>query len=117
MASRLSARRWMTRAELFAMLEQGRRVLEEAPANHPVEAAAEAATLSLYHFTRQFRAAYGETPKEFHRRCLVGRAQTMLREGGRVGEVAIELGFAGPTTFSRMIRRETGRSPRALKVG
>jgi len=115
MASRLSARRWTTRAELFALLEQGRRVLAEAPATEPVETAAEAATLSLYHFTRHFRSAYGETPKAFHRRCLVDRAQTMLRQGHRVGEVAVELGFSGPRTFSKMMRRETGVSPRTVR--
>lgn len=111
-ASRLAARRWQTRVELFALLEQGRRKLADSPADAPLEVAADAATMSKYHFARHFREAYGETPRSYHRRCLVRRAERLLAQGRGVGEVAVELGFAGPRTFSRMMRRETGRSPR-----
>lgn len=111
-ASRLAARRWQTRVELFALLEQGRLKLAESPADAPIDVAADAATMSKYHFARHFREAYGETPRAYQRRCLVQRAQSLLAEGHPVGHVAVELGFAGPRTFARMIRRETGVSPR-----
>lgn len=111
-ASRLAARRWQTRVELFALLEEGRRMLEASTAETAIDEAADAATMSKYHFARHFREAYGETPRAYQRRCLVDRACRMLANGEAVGTVAVELGFAGPRTFARMIRRETGRSPR-----
>ncbi|MCC7435107.1 MAG: helix-turn-helix transcriptional regulator [Methanoregulaceae archaeon] len=111
-ASRVSARRWATRAELYAMLEVARTELESADVRVRIEDMARAASLSPYHFAHHFRAAYGESPIAYHRRRLIERAEARLAKGERIGDVSTELGFASPRSFARMYRRETGRSPR-----
>lgn len=111
-ASRVSARRWATRAELYALLEVARGVLDSADVHVRIEDVARLACLSPYHFAHHFRAAYGESPIAYHRRRLTERAETRLAKGERIGDVSAELGFASPRSFARMYRRETGQSPR-----
>lgn len=57
--------------------------------------------LSGRHFQRLFQDALGVAPKEWLKAERMVAARHMLREGGAVKEVAIDLGYAQTATFSR----------------
>ncbi|WP_186785458.1 helix-turn-helix domain-containing protein [Streptomyces misionensis] len=81
-----------------------------------VPALARVAHVSPAHFSRTFRAAFGETPHRYLQRRRVERAMFLLRESGRsVTDIAFAVGFTSPGTFSRTFRDIVGSSPRAYR--
>ncbi|MEU7636083.1 MULTISPECIES: helix-turn-helix domain-containing protein [unclassified Streptomyces] len=81
-----------------------------------VPALARIAHVSEAHFTRTFRATFGETPHRYLQRRRVERAMFLLRETDRsVTDICFEVGFGSPGTFSRTFRDVVGRSPRAYR--
>ncbi|MET7457937.1 AraC family transcriptional regulator [Streptomyces sp. NPDC005574] len=81
-----------------------------------VPALARIAHVSEAHFTRTFRATFGETPHRYLQRRRVERAMSLLRETDRkVTDICFEVGFGSPATFSRTFRDIVGRSPREYR--
>ncbi|MFD7220487.1 helix-turn-helix domain-containing protein [Streptomyces sp. NPDC059892] len=81
-----------------------------------VPALARIAHVSEAHFTRTFRATFGETPHRYLQRRRVERAMHLLRETDRsVTDICYQVGFGSPGTFSRTFRDIVGRSPRAYR--
>jgi AraC-like DNA-binding protein len=77
-----------------------------------VRAIAAVAHLSPAHFSRCFRAVFGETPHRYLQRRRVERSMFLLREPGRtVTEVCFDVGFASLGTFSRTFRAIVGETP------
>lgn len=81
-----------------------------------VPALARIAHVSPAHFTRAFRAAFGETPHRYLQRRRVERAMFLLRDTDRsVTDICFEVGFGSLGTFSRTFRAIVGRSPREYR--
>ncbi|EFL40840.1 helix-turn-helix domain-containing protein [Streptomyces fungicidicus] len=81
-----------------------------------VPALARIAHVSQAHFTRTFRATFGETPHRYLQRRRVERAMFLLRETDHsVTAISFEVGFTSPGTFSRTFRDIVGRSPRTYR--
>jgi transcriptional regulator GlxA family with amidase domain len=77
-----------------------------------VPALARIALMSPTHFTRSFRAAFGETPHRYLQRRRIERAMALLRSTSvTVTEVAGQVGFESLGTFSRTFRSIVGVSP------
>jgi AraC-like DNA-binding protein len=70
------------------------------------------AGVSRFHFARQFRVSTGESPMEYRRRMRIERAKRILaQQSATIAEVAIRLGFADQSHFTRTFRRMVGVSP------
>ncbi|MFE4666976.1 helix-turn-helix domain-containing protein [Streptomyces sp. NPDC056716] len=81
-----------------------------------VPALARIAHVSPAHFTRTFRATFGETPHRYLQRHRVERAMFLLRESDlSATDICFQVGFSSPTTFSRTFREIVGRSPREYR--
>ncbi|MYT28505.1 helix-turn-helix domain-containing protein [Streptomyces sp. SID8354] len=81
-----------------------------------VTALARIAHVSEAHFSRVFRATFGETPHRYLQRRRVERAMFLLRETDRrVTDISFEVGFNSPGTFSRTFHAIVGRSPREYR--
>ncbi|MER5650718.1 helix-turn-helix transcriptional regulator [Streptosporangium sp. NPDC002524] len=81
-----------------------------------VPALARIAHVSEAHFTRTFRATFGETPHRYLQRRRVERAMALLRDTDRsVTDICFQVGFGSPGTFSRTFRDIVGRSPRTYR--
>ena len=81
-----------------------------------VAALARLAHVSPAHFTRTFRATFGETPHRYLQRRRIERAMFLLRETERsVTDICFQVGFGSPGTFSRTFHEIVGRSPRAYR--
>ena len=81
-----------------------------------VAALARIAHVSPAHFTRTFRATFGETPHRYLQRRRIERAMFLLRETDRsVTDICFQVGFGSPGTFSRTFHEIVGRSPRTYR--
>ena len=68
--------------------------------------------LSKFHFHRLFKSAVGVSPSRYHINLRMAVARRLLRETKRsVVDVALEVGYANPSHFAQLFRRETGLSP------
>ena len=73
---------------------------------------AEKALMSPAHFSRQFRAAYGETPYSYLMTRRIERAMALLRGGDlSVTEVCFEVGCSSLGTFSTRFTELVGVPP------
>lgn len=81
-----------------------------------VRAAAAVAHISPAHFSRSFRAVFGESPHRYLQRRRVERSMFLLRETERrVSEICLDVGFSSPGTFSRTFRAIVGMTPGAYR--
>lgn len=70
------------------------------------------AGLSKFHFHRLFKTAMGVSPSRCHTHLRMDAARRLLRETKKsVVDVALEVGYANPSHFAQLFRRETGLSP------
>ena len=77
-----------------------------------VPALARIALMSQAHFSRSFRAAFGETPHRYLQRRRVERAMFLLRQTATsVTEISLDVGFNSLGTFSRTFRDIVGQTP------
>jgi AraC-like DNA-binding protein len=83
-----------------------------------VKAVAAMAFVSLAHFSRSFRAVFGETPHRYLQRRRVERSMFLLRETDRsVTDICFDVGFASLGTFSRTFREIVGETPSGYRSG
>jgi AraC-like DNA-binding protein len=77
-----------------------------------VEALARDAHMSAGHFSREFRAAYGESPYSYVMTRRIERAMALLRRGGlTVTEVCFAVGCSSLGTFSTRFAELVGMPP------
>jgi AraC-like DNA-binding protein len=78
---------------------------------------ARAALMSPAHFSRRFRAAYGETPYGYLMTRRIERAKALLRRGDlTVTEVCLEVGCTSLGSFSARFTALVGESPSAYRA-
>lgn len=82
-----------------------------------VAALAAIALISPAHFSRTFRATFGEAPHRYLQRRRVERAMYLLRDTHReVTDICLDVGFNSLGTFSRTFRQIVGESPTAYRA-
>jgi AraC family transcriptional regulator len=70
------------------------------------------AGLSKFYFNRLFKSAMGISPSRYHINLRIDEAKRLLRETKKsVVEVGLDVGYANPSHFAQLFRRETGLSP------
>src|SRR5664279_4063312 len=73
---------------------------------------ARAALMSTAHFSRRFRAAYGETPYGYLMTRRIERAQALLRRGDlSVTDVCMAVGCSSLGSFSARFTQVVGETP------
>jgi AraC-like DNA-binding protein len=83
-----------------------------------VRAVASVAHVSEAHFSRSFRAVFGETPHRYLQRRRVERSMFLLRETDRsVTDICLDVGFTSLGTFSRTFREIVGETPSGYRLG
>ena len=110
----------MTAEELenLAHLRRARDLIDREYAGAlDVAALARAALMSTAHFSRQFRATYGETPYAYLMTRRIERAKALLRRGDiSVSEVCWAVGCTSLGSFSARFTRLVGETPTAYRA-
>lgn len=109
----------MPRAGWTPTEDQNRRLLRARDAMdrdyaHPLglPALAALAHMSEGHFSRSFRAAFGETPHRYLQRRRIERAMSLLRDpASSVTDVGLRVGYESLGAFSRAFQAVVGVSP------
>jgi AraC-like DNA-binding protein len=119
--SPLHGRLWDVTAEELANLAHLRRArdLIDREYARPLDVAelARAALMSTAHFSRRFRAAYGETPYAYLMTRRIERAQALLRRGDMsVTEVCMAVGCSSLGSFSARFTELVGETPTAYRA-
>lgn len=109
-----------TREELvnLAYLRRARDLMDREYAR-PLDVAdlARAALMSTGHFSRQFRATYGETPYAYLMTRRIERAKALLRRGDlSVTEVCMAVGCSSLGSFSARFTELVGETPTAYRA-
>ena len=82
-----------------------------------VAALARVALMSPGHFSRSFRAAYGETPYSYLMTRRIERAKALLRRGDlSVTDVCFAVGCTSLGSFSSRFTELVGESPSAYRA-
>ena len=82
-----------------------------------VSAIAAVALMSEAHFSRSFRATFGETPHRYLQRRRVERAMFLLAETDRsVTDICLDVGFMSIGTFSRTFHDIVGETPSEYRL-
>ncbi|MEJ8800490.1 AraC family transcriptional regulator [Pontibacter sp. H249] len=112
------ARKKTTREELLRRLLNTRDYLHDN-ISEPLNLAqlAEVASLSEYHFLRQFKATFGKSPYQYLLHLRLQLAQELLQVGGlTIAEVAVACGFREVQAFSKLFRKATGKAPSVYQL-
>lgn len=76
-----------------------------------VPAMARTALMSTAHFSRKFRAVYGETPYSYLMTRRIERAKAFLRQGLSVTETCFAVGATSLGSFSARFTEIVGETP------
>ncbi|PTY04972.1 AraC family transcriptional regulator [Opitutaceae bacterium EW11] len=96
------------------------RRLIETTAAEPLElrVLARNAAMSRFHFLRQFRTTFGQTPHQLAIQVRIARAKLLLTHTDLpITEICAAVGYESLGTFSALFRREVGLNPRAYREG
>jgi AraC-like DNA-binding protein len=102
----------------LARLRRARDLMDREYAS-PLDVAtlARSALMSPAHFSRQFRAAYGETPYAYLMTRRIERAKALLRRGDlSVTDVCLAVGCTSLGSFSARFTQLVGETPTAYRA-
>lgn len=108
----------MTPDELanLALLRRARDLIDREYAKPlDVPTIAQRALMSPAHFTRQFRAAYGETPYSYLMTRRIERAMALLRGGVSVTDACMAVGATSLGSFSTRFTELVGETPTSYR--
>jgi AraC-like DNA-binding protein len=102
----------------LAHLRRARDLMDREYASQiDVAALARVALMSDGHFSRQFRATYGETPYSYLMTRRIERAKALLRRGDlSVTEVCMAVGCTSLGSFSARFTEVVGETPTAYRA-
>ena len=91
--------------------------LNEQVENNPsLEALADIADISPFHFHRVYRAITGETPSATVRRLRLVKACHLLKGSSKtITEIAFEVGYDSSQSFAKAFRSATGHSASSIR--
>lgn len=110
--SRLDGSRMLSN-DAFLRLCRARDLLREVH-DRPltIDEVARAAAVSPFHFIRQFKALFGQTPHQYRIQAQLDRAKHLLAlSDSSVTDVCMEIGFSSLGSFSGLFARRIGMPP------
>ncbi|MCB8932874.1 MAG: AraC family transcriptional regulator [Fimbriimonadaceae bacterium] len=114
---RLARHRGSTLEELLPRLMLARQMVEARFASaFTTRAVADELGLSEFHFARLFRAAFDTPLRQFVIGLRLDAARRLLESSkGSVLEIALEVGYSSPSSFTHAFRRRFGVPPGAYR--
>lgn len=83
----------------------------------PIDRLAQVSAVSVAHFAREFKKAFGAPPHRYLLTRRIERATALLRDTDlSITEIALQTGWTSLGTFGRIFRDITGASPGQLRA-
>ncbi|RMB60300.1 helix-turn-helix domain-containing protein [Tessaracoccus antarcticus] len=102
--------------EILTCLRRARDLIDRDYAEPlDVPTMAQRALMSPAHFSRRFRAVYGETPYRYLMTRRIERAMALLRSGTSVTDACMTVGCSSLGSFSSSFTEIVGESPSAYR--
>jgi AraC-like DNA-binding protein len=76
-----------------------------------LEDASRASGVSVFHLIRLFQKHLGLTPYAYLTQVRIAKSRQLLRLGGPVAQVALDVGFADQAHFTKRFKQLTGTTP------
>lgn len=76
-----------------------------------LDAIADEAYFSKFHFIRLFKMAYGKTPHHYLTSVRIEKAKLLLQSSGTVADVCYSVGFDSVSSFTGLFKRVTTKTP------
>lgn len=116
-AAKLPAAHATTRKELYRRLHIGRDFMRDNfQESLSLEQIAQAAALSPYHFLRNFKQLFGQTPHAYLTKQRIKQAQQLLSQTNTpITNICLAVGFQSLGSFSTLFQRHSGQSPRQFR--
>lgn len=103
-------------AERRRAIESARWIEAHSTQEVDLQALAQRAGLSVYHYLRLFSSVIDVTPHQYLLRCRLRHAAQLLADEDRsVTDIALDVGYADLSNFVRSFSRAAGVSPRAYR--
>lgn len=94
------------------------KMLQDLSFNYDLDTIAMVAGYSKFHFVRLWKQLTGSTPMKFLQELRVKRAIQLLHHTDlALKQIAAQVGFANVDYLSRLVRKETGRTPTQIRRG
>ncbi len=90
-------------------------ILASLEHNISIDDIAQVATMSKFHFIRQFRQQFGITPHQYVLSCRVNLARRIIESGKSLNQAAFEAGFADDSHLNRHFKRIYGLTPKRFQ--
>jgi AraC-like DNA-binding protein len=91
------------------------RVLADLGTTETIAKLGAAAGLSERSVIRLFRKETGLSFRRWHNQARLLKAFELFHAGRSVTRIALDLGYSGPSAFTKMFRRAMGKAPRAMR--
>lgn len=86
-------------------------------ANLSLDELARLCHMSLSTFKRKFKDVYNESPVKYFTKMKVAKSIELLKSKDlRVSDIAYDLGYESLTTFNRVFKEQTGKSPSEYRM-
>jgi len=73
--------------------------------------------MSISTFKRKFKEVYQESPQKYLNHKKIDKSLLLLKKQEiRISDVAYDLGFESLTTFNRVFKQQTGKSPSEYRL-
>ena len=113
---RIARLKMLTRDRLTRLCAARNQLRAVGLAELSIDEIAKASAISRFHFVRQFKAVFGETPIQFRTRSRLEKARQLLVDtDDSVTDVCLAVGFSSLGSFSALFARRFGRSPSAFR--
>lgn len=102
------------RMYLYRRLVQAKLFIDRHYASRiDLDCIADEAYFSKFHFIKQFKAIYQQTPHQYLKTVRIEKAKLLLQEGTPVSDTCYAVGFESIGSFSTLFKRATGHTPSA----
>jgi len=115
----IRAKRTATRKEIYRRVLEGKQYMDVYYLQNPsVETIAKHASLSSFHFFRNFRQAFNVSPYQYMLQMRLEYAMQELSKHKKntLTDIALHCGFPDLFTFSKAFKRKYGASPKLVRT-
>lgn len=114
--ARIPAIKNSTRKELYRRLLSSRDYIDANFLQKPgAKEMAEVCNMSVFHFYRSFKQAFGYSPYQYIMEKKLEYAKDLISKGARFNQVSVDCGFPDLPTFSKAFKRKYKTSPSVYK--